>query len=69
MFTHHLRYLPIYILKQPYYKNLVYRVANDLRNTEIIMNKAFWMGVYPGLSKDMLDYMVTCIKAYYIDNN
>lgn len=41
-----------------------YRVANDLTNTEIIMNRIFWIGVYPRLSESAIRYMVDCIKKY-----
>ncbi|MDR0367590.1 MAG: lipopolysaccharide biosynthesis protein RfbH [Bacteroidales bacterium] len=41
-----------------------YRVAGDLTNTDIIMNNTFWIGVYPGMTKEMLDYMVKEIKEY-----
>lgn len=34
-----------------------YRVVGNLQNTDFIMNNTFWIGVYPGMSNDMLDYM------------
>lgn len=39
-----------------------YRVVGDLKNTEIIMNKTFWVGVYPGMTDEKLDYMIKTIK-------
>lgn len=39
-----------------------YRVIGELANTEIIMNNSFWVGVYPGMSDEMLDYMAKVIK-------
>lgn len=39
-----------------------YRVAGSLENTGRIMNDTFWVGVYPGMSDDMLDYMVHTIQ-------
>ena len=34
-----------------------YRVVGELKNTDFIMNHTFWIGVYPGMTDEMLDYM------------
>ena len=52
------------ILKQPAYKNVDFRVVGDLTNTDIVMTRTFWIGVYPGLSNQMLDYVVDSIKDF-----
>ena len=39
-----------------------YRVVGDLTNTDRIMNDTFWVGVYPGLTDEMIDYMAKIIK-------
>ncbi|HEY8892446.1 MAG TPA: lipopolysaccharide biosynthesis protein RfbH [Clostridium sp.] len=39
-----------------------YRVVGDLTNTDRIMNDTFWVGVYPGMNNDMIDFMVKTIK-------
>lgn len=39
-----------------------YRVVGDLTNTDIIMKDTFWVGVYPGMNEDMIDYMAKTIK-------
>lgn len=39
-----------------------YRTVGDLKNTDRIMNDSFWIGVYPGMTEDMLDYMAKTIK-------
>ena len=39
-----------------------YRVVGELSNTETIMNNTFWVGVYPGMTNDKLNYMVKTIK-------
>ena len=41
-----------------------YRVIGALKNTDRIMEKSFWIGVYPGMTKDMLDFMANCIIEY-----
>lgn len=38
-----------------------YRVVGTLDNTDYIMNHTFWIGVYPGMTDEMLDYMAQCI--------
>ena len=38
-----------------------YRVAGGLETTDFIMNNTFWIGVYPGMTDDMIDYMAQCI--------
>ncbi|MEG1753662.1 MAG: lipopolysaccharide biosynthesis protein RfbH, partial [Christensenella sp.] len=40
-----------------------YRVVGELVNTDRIMNDTFWIGVYPGMTDEMLDYMITVIKS------
>jgi len=43
-----------------------YRVVGKLSNTDTIMNRAFWVGVYPGMTHEMLDFIVTCIKEFTV---
>ena len=38
-----------------------YRVFGDLTNTDFIMNNTFWVGVYPGMTDEMIDYMAKII--------
>jgi CDP-6-deoxy-D-xylo-4-hexulose-3-dehydrase len=39
-----------------------FRVIGELANTNRIMKDTFWVGVYPGMNDDMIDYMAKCIK-------
>jgi CDP-4-dehydro-6-deoxyglucose reductase, E1 len=39
-----------------------FRVSGELTNTDIIMNDTFWIGVYPGMSESMIDYMIKTLK-------
>ncbi len=41
-----------------------YKVIGNLENTDKIMNNTFWIGVYPGMNKEMLDYMIEEIKTF-----
>ena len=38
-----------------------YRVVGDLKNTDAVMERGFWIGVYPGMTEDMLGYMVSAL--------
>ncbi len=45
------------IIRQPAYKGVKYRVVGELAGADMIMNNSFWVGVYPGLTQEQLDYM------------
>lgn len=45
-----------------------YRVVGDLANTDLIMKSSLWIGVYPGMNKKKLDYMIKIIKEYIAAN-
>jgi len=49
------------LLRQPAYRGIEHRVVADLRNSDTVMNRSFWLGVYPGLTKDMLDYAADAV--------
>lgn len=42
-----------------------YRVVGELVNTDRIMRDTFWVGVYPGMTNDMIDYMAAMIRKYF----
>jgi CDP-6-deoxy-D-xylo-4-hexulose-3-dehydrase len=46
------------LLRQPAFAGTPRRVIGELVNTDIVMNDTFWIGVWPGLSTSMLDYMI-----------
>jgi CDP-6-deoxy-D-xylo-4-hexulose-3-dehydrase len=53
------------ITKQPYFKDIEYRIVGNLNNTDIIMENTFWVSVYPGLTKEMLDHIANSIKVFF----
>jgi CDP-6-deoxy-D-xylo-4-hexulose-3-dehydrase len=53
------------LTRQPYMKGRNFRIAGELTNTDIVMNDTFWIGVYPGLSKDMLDFVIAKLEAFF----
>lgn len=52
------------ITNQPYMKNLKFKVPFKLSNTNKVMNNSFWVGVYPGLNKKNLNYIVESIADF-----
>ena len=42
--------------------NKDYKISNNLDNTDKIMNNTFWIGLYPGLTNEMLDFSVYSIR-------
>ena len=49
------------ITRQPAYRNVDFRIVGDLTNSDIVMSHSFWVGVYPGLTEEMLDYLADSI--------
>lgn len=57
------------IIKHPCFDNMRkeqkgYRQVGNLANTDYAMNHSFWIGVYPGMTQEMLDYMIKSIKNF-----
>ena len=42
-----------------------YRISGDLQNTNIVMNNTFWVGVFPGLTYDHMEYIATKIEEFF----
>jgi CDP-4-dehydro-6-deoxyglucose reductase, E1 len=53
------------LVRQPYMIGRNFRISGELTNTDIIMNSTFWIGVYPGLTTEMLDYVVTSMETFF----
>ena len=46
------------LIRQPAYRGQTYRIVGDLKKSDEVMRNVFWIGVYPGLTRPMLDYVV-----------
>jgi CDP-6-deoxy-D-xylo-4-hexulose-3-dehydrase len=53
------------LLRQPAFQGVQHRVVGDLKNTDKIMNDGFFVGVYPGLTAEMIDYVVQVFADYF----
>ncbi|AKO64541.1 lipopolysaccharide biosynthesis protein RfbH [Methylophilales bacterium MBRSG12] len=52
------------LTKQPYMVDKNYKVSGVLTNTDFIMNNSFWIGVYPGINDEMIEYMINRIETF-----
>jgi CDP-6-deoxy-D-xylo-4-hexulose-3-dehydrase len=52
------------LLRQPAYRNINHRVVGDLKRSDDVMHRVFWIGVYPGLTESMLDYVAETIQKF-----
>ena len=53
------------LTRQPYMIGRNFRVSGELPNTDVVMNRSFWVGVYPGLDHTMLEHIVCCIESFF----
>jgi CDP-4-dehydro-6-deoxyglucose reductase, E1 len=53
------------LTRQPYMANHNYRISGELINTDRAMNDTFWIGVYPGLTHEMLDFVIEKLESYF----
>jgi len=53
------------LTKQPYMRGRAYRVSGTLNNTDTVMNQTFWLGTFPGLELDHLDYIADKIEEFF----
>ena len=53
------------ILKHPGYRYIKHRIVGSLKNTDYIMENSFFIGVYPGLNNEMINYMLCSIDEFF----
>jgi CDP-6-deoxy-D-xylo-4-hexulose-3-dehydrase len=53
------------LTRQPAYEEVEYRVVGELKNTDLIMNNTFFIGVYPGITDEMIDYIIKIFKNFF----
>jgi len=53
------------IIRHPSFENVKYRIYRDLVNTDFIMNNTFWIGVYPGFTEKMINYILEKIDEFF----
>ena len=52
------------LIKQPAYKDIRYKKIGNLKNSNLIMKNLFWIGVYPGISIKVMNYMKKILKNF-----
>ena len=55
------------IVRQPGFLNIEKRVHGDLRESDVIMRDTFFIGVYPGLTSTMIDYVLESFAAFFVN--
>ena len=53
------------LTRQPYMIGRNFRISGELTNTDTVMNQTFWLGVWPGLAKEQLDYVVDKLEEFF----
>ena len=52
------------IIRQPAYRDVRHRVVGTLENTDLVMRDTFWIGVYPGITEEMIAYVVERVETF-----
>jgi CDP-6-deoxy-D-xylo-4-hexulose-3-dehydrase len=51
------------LARQPAYQGAAYRVVGDLANTDFVMDRVFWIGVFPGITEPMVEYILDAFRS------
>lgn len=52
------------LVRQPYMIGRNYRISGELTQTDVVMNDSFWVGIYPGLDEQQLEYIASTIETF-----
>jgi CDP-6-deoxy-D-xylo-4-hexulose-3-dehydrase len=52
------------LARQPAYENVIFRESGVLKNSDLVMDKGFWLGVYPGITQPMQEYVVDKFRGF-----
>ncbi len=52
------------LIRHPAYDGANYRVVGEMKNSDVVLNQTFWIGVYPGLDEDRLEYVINIIHDF-----
>jgi CDP-6-deoxy-D-xylo-4-hexulose-3-dehydrase len=52
------------LLRQPAYKGMPMRVVGNLKNANVVTDSTFWIGVYPGLTNEIINFMTETISEF-----
>lgn len=53
------------LTRQPYFQGRDYRIAGDLSNTDRVTSQTFWLGLYPGLDRERLDFVADMLELFF----
>ena len=53
------------LIRQPYFRGRTYRVAGELTGTDTVMSDTFWLGIYPGITHQMIDYATAKLETFF----
>jgi CDP-6-deoxy-D-xylo-4-hexulose-3-dehydrase len=53
------------LVRQPYFSSVKYKISGSLENTDITMKQTFWVGIYPGLGNDQMNYIAEKVEEYF----
>jgi CDP-4-dehydro-6-deoxyglucose reductase, E1 len=55
------------LTRQPAYADIKFRLADSLQNTDLVMNNLFWIGLYPGITEEKMNYVIKIIREFFGD--